>query len=372
MRLAKWSAVAVAVMLFVACRGHEQSVAGTYGMSAVSGQVVMAGGGSPAGVSVTVRGTGQTLVLAEDGRFSFTAVPEDVQLIFTRADGVHATYSARSTAGPVVVELNGSSATAQAHGRSRSAPSSPNSEFEGLVKSASATQLVLTDSHRGDVTITLDANTAIRKGQTPVAATDLKAGDRVHVRAAQQADKSYLASLVIVQQTENENENEPAEFEGIVKAISADSLTLTMPSGDVVLTVNSSTTFTPAAPVVGDRVHVRAQKTGDALVALSVRVQGSGDDGGDDQGDDHGQHGTTMTANGAVTATGSGQITVASQDHGSVTVKIDAHTIIKGEGKSLTAGDIKTGDFVNTRGTRIDDHSLLAEQIEVRGEGGHR
>lgn len=370
MRLAKWSAVAVAVMLFIGCRGHEQSVAGTYGMSAVSGQVVMAGGGTPAGVSVTVRGTGQTQLLAEDGRFSFTGVPEDVQLLFTRADGVHATYSARSTAGPVVVELNGGSATA--HGRTRSTPSTPSSEFEGVVKSATATQLVLTDSHRGDVTVTLDANTVIRKGQTAVAATDLKAGDRVHVRATQQADKSYLASLVIVQQTENENENEPAEFEGIVKAITADSLTLTMPSGDVVLTVNSSTTFTPAAPKVGDRVHVRAQKTGDALVALSVRVQGSGDDGGDDQGGDHGQHGTTMTANGAVTATGSGQITVASQDHGSVTVKIDAHTIIKGEGKTLGAGDIKTGDFVNTRGTRIDDHSLLAEQIEVRGEGGHK
>lgn len=366
MKLAKWSALAVAVVLFVACRGHEQSVAGTYGMSAVSGQVVMAGGGSPAGVSVTVRGTGQTMVLAEDGRFSFTAVPEDVQLIFTRADGVHATWSARGNAGPVVVELNGSSASA--HGRSRSAPSTPNSEFEGLVKSASATQLVLTDSHRGDVTITLDANTVIRKGQTPVAATDLKAGDRVHVRAAQQADKSYLASLVIVQQTENENENEPAEFEGIVKAISADSLTLTMPSGDVVLTVNASTTFTPAAPKVGDRVHVRAQKSGDALVALSVQVQGSGDDGGDD----HGEHGgTTMTANGEVKATGSGEITVDSEDHGSVTVKIDSHTIIRKQGKTIGAGDIKTGNFVNTRGTKIDDHSLLAEQIEVRGEGGH-
>ena len=367
MRLAKWSVVAVAVMMFAACRGHEQSVAGTYGMSAVSGQVVMASGGSPAGVSVTVRGTGQSMVVGEDGRFSFSGVPDDVQLIFSRADGIHATYAASKTSGSVVVELNGNSATA--HGRTRSAPSTPQSEFEGIVKSASATQLVLTDSRHGDVTFKLDANTVIRKGQTTVAAADLKAGDRVHVRATQQADKSYLASLVIVQNTEGENENEPSEFEGIVKAITADSLTLTAPAGEVVLQLNSSTTFRPAAPVVGDRVHVRAQKTGDALVALSVTVQGKDDDNGDDHGD-HG--GTTMTANGKVTATGSGQITVASESHGSVTVKIDAKTIIKKQGKSITAGDIKTGDFVNTRGTKIDDHSLLAEQIEVRGEGGER
>jgi len=364
MKRPAWSVMAVAVVLLVACRGHEQTVAGGYGMSAVSGQVVMAGGGSPAGVSVTVRGTGQTQVLGDDGRFSFTGVPDDdVQLIFTRADGIHATLAAVKTSGPVVVELSSSSATSR--GRTRSAPSTPHVEFEGLVKSASATQLVLTDSHRGDVTFKLDANTVIRKGDQTVAATDLKTGDRVHVRADKQADNSYLALLVLVQNTEGENE--PSEFEGIVKAITADSLTLTAPAGEVVLQLNASTTFTPAKPVMGDRVHVRAQKTGDALVALSVMVQGGGgDDGGEHQG------GTTMTANGKVTATGSSQITVDSEDHGSVTVKIDGNTIIRKQGNSIGAGDIKTGDFVNTRGTKIDDHSLLAEQIEVRGESGRR
>jgi hypothetical protein len=363
MKRLAWSVLAVAVVLFVACRGREQTVSGGYGMSAVSGQVVMAMGGSPAGVSVTVRGTGQTLVLGDDGRFSFSNVPDDVQLIFTRADGIHATFDAAKASGPVVVELSSSSATA--HGRTRSAPSTPHVEFEGLVKSVSATQLVLTDSHRGDVTFKLDANTVIRKGDQTVAATDLKTGDRVHVRADKQADNSYLALLVLVQSTEGENE--PSEFEGIVKAITTDSLTLTAPAGEVVLQLNASTTFTPAKPVAGDRVHVRAQKTGGALVALSVMVQGGG---GDDGGEHHG--GATMTANGKVTATGSSQITVESEDHGSVTVKIDAKTIIRKQGHTIGAGDIRTGDFVNTRGVKIDDHSLLAEQIEVRGESGRK
>jgi hypothetical protein len=364
MKLAKWSAVAVAVVLFVACRGHEQTVAGGYGMSSVNGQVVMASGATPAGVSVTVRGTGQTTILGEDGRFSFTGVPENVQLIFTRADGINATFSAgKSTS--VVVELSANSAAA--HGRSRSAPSTPHSEFEGLVKSVSATQLVITDSHRGDVTFTLDANTVVRKGDLTVAPADLVAGDRVHVRANKQADNSYLALLVLVQNTEAQHET--SEFEGTVKAITADSLTLNSRGGDVVLQIDASTTFTPAAPVVGDRVHVRARKSGDALVALSVRVQAEGEDEGDDGGEHHG--GTTMTANGKVTAAGASELTVESESHGSVTVTIDSHTLIKKQGVHIAAGDIKTGDYVNTRGTRIDDHSLLAEQIEVRGEGGH-
>lgn len=362
MKFAKWSAVAVAVVLFVACRGREQTVAGGYGMSSVNGQVVMASGATPAGVSVTVRGTGQTMILGEDGRFSFSGVPENVQLIFTRADGINATFSAgKSTS--VVVELSSNSATA--HGRTRSAPSTPHSEFEGLVKSASATELVITDSHRGDVTFTLDANTVVRKGDVTVAPADLVAGDRVHVRANKQADNSYLALLVIVQNTQAQHET--SEFEGTVKAITADSLTLNSRGGDVVLTLNSSTTFTPAAPVVGDRVHVRAQKSGDALVALSVLVQAEGEDDG---GEQHG--GTTMTANGKVTAAAASELTVESESHGSVTVKIDSHTLIKKQGVHIAAGDIKAGDYVNTRGTRIDDHSLLAEQIEVRGEGGHK
>jgi len=364
MKLAKWSVVAVAVVMFVACRGHEQTVAGGYGMSAVNGQVVMASGGTPAGVSVTVRGTGQTMILAEDGRFSFSGVPENVQLIFTRADGINATFSAgKSTS--VVVELSSNSATA--HGRTRSAPSTPHSEFEGLVKSASATELVITDSHRGDVTFTLDANTVVRKGDVAVAPADLVAGDRVHVRADKQADNSYLASLVIVQNTEARHE--AMEFEGTVKAIAAGSLTLNSRGGDVVLTLDSSTTFTPAPPVVGDRVHVRARKSGDALVALSVLVQAEGEEG-DDPGEHHG--GTTMTANGKVTAAGSSEITVESESHGSVTVKIDSHTLIRKQGVHIGAADIRNGDYVNTRGTRIDDHSLLAGQIEVRGESGRK
>jgi hypothetical protein len=67
------------------------------------------------------------------------------------------------------------------------------------VRSASATELVIVDSHRQEVTFVLTAETVIRKGNTPMAAADLQEDDRVHVRADTAADGTKTALLVIVQ-----------------------------------------------------------------------------------------------------------------------------------------------------------------------------
>jgi hypothetical protein len=72
-------------------------------------------------------------------------------------------------------------------------------EYEGLVRSASATELVIVDSHRQEVTFVLTADTVIRKGNTPMAATDLEEDDRVHVKADTAVDGTRTALLVIVQ-----------------------------------------------------------------------------------------------------------------------------------------------------------------------------
>lgn len=117
---------------------------------------------------------------------------------------------------------------------------------------------------------------------------------------------------------------------------------------------------------VGDQVHVQAKVSGDATNAIIVILQNSGNDGGDDN--DTSQ---TMTANGTVKATGSGQITVTTVPKGDVVVKVDDKTIIRKQGTVITLADIKVGDEVNTMGTRIDDHTLQAKQIEVRGVSGH-
>ena len=78
-----------------------------------------------------------------------------------------------------------------------------------------------------------------------------------------------------------------------------------------------------------------------------------------------------MTANGTVTAVGSSDLTVRTEEKGSVTVKTDANTIIRKQGTTVHLSDIVVGDEVNSVGTRVDDHTLLAKQIEVRGKGHH-
>jgi hypothetical protein len=106
-------------------------------------------------------------------------------------------------------------------------------------------------------------------------------------------------------------------------------------------------------------------------VAMLVIVQDEksepGDDAGDDKGGDHG--GQTMTANGTVKSVGSASLVVTTVPNGDVTVNVDANTIIRKQGTVIKLADIKVGDGVNTMGTRVDDHTLLARQIEVRGSG---
>src|SRR5436305_776355 len=162
------------------------------------------------------------------------------------------------------------------------------------------------------------------------------------------------------------------QIEGTITASSATSLTVhDSHKNDDVLQITDktvirkgNTTLTPADLTVGLRVHVAAATdANNARVALLVLVQ----DEKAEPGDDHG--GQTMTANGTVKSVGSDSLVVTTQPKGDVTVKVDANTIIRKQGAIVHLADIKVGDGVNAMGTRVDDHTLLARQIEVRGNG---
>jgi hypothetical protein len=226
-------------------------------------------------------------LLGPDGRFTFAGVPDEAELHFTRDDGIDARLGVPVAGGALVIELNGSSAKA---GKKRAAaPSAGSIEIEGVIKTAAPGSLVITTSHKDDVTVTLTDATVIRHGQTAVAAADLAAGDRVHVKA----------------------------------------------------TVKDGVT-----------------------TALEVIVQNQGED--DDEKDDHG--GATMTANGAVKSVDATSLVVSSVPKGDVTVLVVADTIIKKQGVHITLAGIHAGDEVNAMGKRVDDHTLEARQIEVRGK----
>ena len=153
------------------------------------------------------------------------------------------------------------------------------------------------------------------------------------------------------------------QYEGLVEEVSA----TTIKVNGVTLTVNDDTivrkgkaTLTVDDIKVNDRVHVKA--TGEK-VAYEIKLQNA-----DAYPIENGTGGMTMTANGLVTAAGATALKVLTQPRGEVTVQITADTIIKKQGVRISAEDIKLGDEINSMGTRVDDHTLLARQIEVRGK----
>ena len=284
--------IAVAVVL-TSCNRHEAMPTGNYGGRVVAGQVVMASemaGSTPAGVEVSVVGTGMSATLAADGRFTFIGVPDDAELAFRRADGIDARVRVSSGA-PLVVELSGKTATSSGSRRHRvsSKDPGPAQEIEGVVQSVAADSIVVLDSHQQLVTVAIDSSTLIRKGDRVVKAGDLAAGDRVHVKAIQK--NSVLTALQVIVQDpddeENGNDHPNQEVEGVVVAVSADSITVHDSHGaDVTMAVTPSTvirkgntTLTAGDLKKDDRVHVKATMVDNVLTAVEIIVQQQDDEG---------------------------------------------------------------------------------------------
>lgn len=154
------------------------------------------------------------------------------------------------------------------------------------------------------------------------------------------------------------------QYEGLVQAISTTAITV----NGVELTINTDTivrkgkrTLTPEDIKENDRVHVKATSE---RVAYEIKLQNPNEYTGTGSGNPGSE---TMTANGVVTAAGANELKVLTQPRGEVTVQVNGDTIIKKQGVRITAAEIRVGDEINSMGIRVDDHTLLARQIEVRG-----
>jgi hypothetical protein len=77
-------------------------------------------------------------------------------------------------------------------------------EIDGVVKSVSSSQLVVTDEHAHDTTVKITADTIIRKGGHAATAADLAVGDRVEVKATVSGTVN-TAVMINVEAPENEN-----------------------------------------------------------------------------------------------------------------------------------------------------------------------
>lgn len=163
------------------------------------------------------------------------------------------------------------------------------------------------------------------------------------------------------------------EVEGVIVTVTADTLVVASShKTDVELKITSETkirkggaALTPADLKPGDRVHVKAAVAGEVKTALEVILQNDENEGGD-EGD--GAH--SVTANGIVSSVGGTDMVVHRANGEDVTVQVDSATLIKKYGQPIAFTDIKAGDHVECRGTRVDDHTIKAEQIEVENAPG--
>jgi hypothetical protein len=352
------------LLLGAACNDHERSVTGSYGNGVISGAVTMAAGlGSPSGVEVSVAGTGMTMVIGEDGRFVFAGVPENAVLQFRRSgDGIDQSITLPSSRGSIAVELSRTTVTL---GRRRGAPSVPVLEVEGTIVSVSADTLVVASSHKTDVEMKLTSDTKIRKGSTPLTAADLKAGDRVHVKASV-AGEVKTALEVILRNEENEGDGDEdahtATANGIVASVGASEMVVHRANGDdVTVQVDAATLIrkygqpvTFAEIKAGDHVECRGTRVDDHTIkAVQIEVENAPGTGRE-----------TAVVSGSVTAVDASSLTV-----GGTTVRVSATTKIRKKGMVITLADIHVGERVTAKGTRVDAHTITATEIQVSSSG---
>jgi hypothetical protein len=374
MRFKAWTLMA-AVLVLAACQGERATVTGQYGTAMMTGQVVMSDGSSPAGVSVTLRGSGITTVLRTDGQFAFAGAPEAGELSFERAaDGISALLRVEPGSGPMVVELSKSGASSRSSkrrsGRGGSGSGVKVTQFEGVISSVSPAGMVLFTSKQVDQAIAFDAATSIRKGKTALTPADLAAGMRVHVKA-KQVDAAYVATLVILQNDGSgddddgdDDQAEGREYEGIVLTAAEGQLVIRdSHRNDVTFVLDAATDIrkgnTPVAASAiqpGWRVHVKATTSADGAVNTATRVIVQNTNGGSDD---------EVKVSGRV-ATISGTTLTVDTGRGTVTVQTGAATTIERRGSAILLTELTAGEKVKVEGTRVDATTVLAAKIEAK------
>jgi len=358
----------VAAVALAGCNGRgESSITSSYGSSMLAGQVVVTGvaNTSPAGVEVSVRGTGMTTTLGPDGQFAFANMPEDAVLDFRRsADGIEASLRLdASAASKVTIELGPATATASSKGGRRRAAGRGGDkvyEFEGLIRTAAADRIVVYTSKKEEVTIGLTAETVIRKGQTALTPADLVAGTRVHVKA-RFANDAYSAILVIVQNETGGGSTPGAvkEYEGTVVSASAGELVVfTSRNQEVKFTITGDTvirkgsaTFDLAQILIGMLVHVKATVNTDGTnTATLVIVQNTR---------------VTTTIEGTVSSVGASSLVVTTAN-GDMTVQVSNSTQIRQGNKKIALSAVTAGATVKVEGTLVGATAVAAKKITVQ------
>jgi hypothetical protein len=225
-------------------------------------------------------------------------------------------------------------------------------EVEGTITAVDATAATVTihPGHGADVVLHTDSTTRISRNGAPATLADLHAGDSAEARY----DTATLLASRLEARSEHPQPN--AQVEGIVTAVTADSVTITPQShAPVTLTIDATTQIflrgtpsTLAAIQVGQRAH--AAYASATLIAAVLRIQ---------QEDPP----ANAEVHGRITAVSATSITIAPEHGSPVTLVIDATTqIFLRHHATGTAADLHTGDRVEAQ---YASATLLAKRIQV-------
>ena len=192
------------------------------------------------GVTVRVAGGSASAVTDGAGRFTLTGLPGgQVELVFERAD-IHARGRVTLAAGAhttVTIAIVGDGIETSPRGHA-------GEEIEGLVQAidAGAGELTVLDQRLGAVTIRTDGATLIRRGDTAISLDEIVVGNRVHVKALEQEDGTYLATQILLQ---GDRVGGSRSFSGTVLSIDSGDRSFVVSSNSANITVqtNGSTRF---------------------------------------------------------------------------------------------------------------------------------
>ena len=279
--------VLAALLLTASCHESSSSPTSPAGSAMVLGTVVRgsgtfgattlgAGMGLP-GVTVRVARTGRSAQTDASGNFSLTGVPVgNVDMEFSRAD-INARASVQVSPGTnaITVAVTGSTAVVVPRGHA-------GEEIEGLVSAVSTGVGTLTvlDQRLGAVVVQTTGTTVLRHGQTTMTLAQIQIGMRVHVKALLQADNTYLATEIILQ---DENVGGNRDVEGTVTSVNSMEMSFVVQSTGAPVTVktDSSTTFrnrgsssTFSSVTIGVMVEVEGiLQAGGSILARRVTIE---------------------------------------------------------------------------------------------------
>jgi uncharacterized OB-fold protein len=214
-------------------------------------------------------------------------------------------------------------------------------EVKGVVIRASSRWLSIRTSSR-DREVHLSESTVVN--------SPINVGDKVEAQVRTESNGTVMAVAIKL------DDDRSKDIEGVVRSVSATSITIRTSSREIMVNVNAATRFlvrdraaSLAAVASGVRVEVKTVRNADGtLTALAVKIESN-----------------TANIQGIVTAASPTSITLRKRDGSASTIGITSTTIVRRQGKVVNASTIAVGMRVEVEATKNADKTLTALVIDT-------